>query len=320
MVKQLKERLTCSGFSSSSGESLFGTAPIWDWCICIEVPLPWEPDILFSEFFQKHFLTEKLNQLSKDFPRIRILGITFGKENKGNGIRVLSFRADGRDKGKTSYLFPEADFGQRLLSFIDHPDREEFKPFTEISGHIQDYLVCTHGNRDVCCGFWGYQLYKQLSDNYSAGDIRFWRASHIGGHKFAPTVVSLDDARFWGRVDAKDFIQIINREGEMETINAMYRGNASCRSLEEQLIEKKLFSIYGWDLDYKRLEIQAPPDNILPSKYKVNLFDPDKPSEMNYSFQLKIQEESDTLTYGCTTRPTFSSAKKYSVVDFREIA
>ena len=51
MMNRTEEKLTCSGFSTSVEEPLAGTAPLWEWCICIEVPLPWDTDILYSKFF-----------------------------------------------------------------------------------------------------------------------------------------------------------------------------------------------------------------------------------------------------------------------------
>ena len=319
MRKQLKERLTCSGFSAFSGESLFGTAPIWDGCICIEIPLPWEPDILFSDFFRRHFLSEELNQYSKDFPRFRIIGITSDSSTPENGIRVLSFQNDGHKSVKTSYAFPEEEFRSRLLSLINNGDCKSIKPFMESSDGAQDYLVCTHGNRDVCCGFWGYQLYKQLADNYSSPSVRIWRASHIGGHKFAPTVVSLDDARFWVRVEAKSFAHVIHREKKMETINPMYRGKATCRSFQEQLIEKEFFSMFAWDLDHKQLEIQLSKDDVLGAEYTVSLIDTKHYDNVCTRYQVRIQKEPDILTYGCITKPSFNSGKQYRVVDFQQV-
>ena len=314
MARDLKERLTCSAFSTASGEQLFGTAPIWERCICVEVPLPWNQNLFLSNFFQDHLLTDYLTQCTQKIPGLRILGIVNNNEEPTRGIRVLAFDKSGGNPGKSSYLFPKDSFKETLSTLIREPDCSLLKPYAENSEGIRDYVVCTHGNRDVCCGFWGYQLYKELCDNYATEKVRFWRASHIGGHKFAPTLLSLDDARYWGRVEARDFARIINREFDVEDINAMYRGKATCRSAQEQLIEKELLNRFGWDLDVQQVSIRLLGSHGCKSEYTVAISAARDPDAIVIEYVFVIEENVTGLTYGCTARPTFNSGKRYSIV------
>lgn len=57
-------------------------------------------------------------------------------------------------------------------------------------------LVCTHGSRDRCCGQWGVRLARTLRE---AG-APVWEVSHLGGHRFAPTLWCLRDWKVYGRV------------------------------------------------------------------------------------------------------------------------
>lgn len=62
-------------------------------------------------------------------------------------------------------------------------------------------LVCTNGKRDACCARLGWPLYKWLSRKF---DGPVWQTNHLGGHRFAPTLVSLPLGACYGRVDAAD--------------------------------------------------------------------------------------------------------------------
>jgi hypothetical protein len=65
-------------------------------------------------------------------------------------------------------------------------------------------LVCTHGRRDVCCALQGNPLFDALvagSGAHSASELPVtWQTSHLGGHRFAPVVLSLPDGHCYGRV------------------------------------------------------------------------------------------------------------------------
>lgn len=58
-------------------------------------------------------------------------------------------------------------------------------------------LVCTNGKRDRCCALYGLALYQALTE---IGGAAVWQTTHLGGHRFAPTLVSLPDGYVYGRV------------------------------------------------------------------------------------------------------------------------
>ena len=63
------------------------------------------------------------------------------------------------------------------------------------------FLVCTHGSRDACCGSLGPRLAQALR---GAGHQQVWEVSHIGGHRFAPTLWHLPSWRVYGRVSLEN--------------------------------------------------------------------------------------------------------------------
>lgn len=77
------------------------------------------------------------------------------------------------------------------------------------------YLVCTHGKRDKCCAKYGKPVYDYLRKN--VGD-RVWRASHVGGDRFAANLVCLPHSLYYGRVTPEQALELVNKyeQGELE--------------------------------------------------------------------------------------------------------
>jgi hypothetical protein len=61
-------------------------------------------------------------------------------------------------------------------------------------------LVCTNGTRDRCCAVHGRPLAASLA---ASGGADVWEVTHLGGHRFAPTMVVLPFGYAYGRVDAR---------------------------------------------------------------------------------------------------------------------
>ncbi|MFT7518172.1 MAG: hypothetical protein ACI9MC_000302 [Kiritimatiellia bacterium] len=62
-------------------------------------------------------------------------------------------------------------------------------------------LVCTHGSRDSCCGRLAPPVLNALEH---VGPGRIWQSTHIGGHRYAPTLIALPSGLQFGRVTARE--------------------------------------------------------------------------------------------------------------------
>jgi len=98
--------------------------------------------------------------------------------------------------------------------------------------------VCTHGRRDPCCARHGVPLYKLLAQHLGAG--RVVETSHIGGHRFAGTLVLLPHGACFGRLDARadpaEALEVARNALTGEISPAFYRGR-SCFPKEVQVAE-----------------------------------------------------------------------------------
>lgn len=57
-------------------------------------------------------------------------------------------------------------------------------------------FLCTNGRRDICCAEFGRALLRQFP-----GEPQLWEASHLGGHRFAPTALMAPSGMMLGRLD-----------------------------------------------------------------------------------------------------------------------
>ena len=77
------------------------------------------------------------------------------------------------------------------------------------------YLVCTHGKRDKCCAKYGKPVYDYLRTRIGE---RVWRASHVGGDRFAANLVCLPHSLYYGRVTPEQALELVRKyeQGELD--------------------------------------------------------------------------------------------------------
>ena len=66
-------------------------------------------------------------------------------------------------------------------------------------------LVCTHGRREVCCAAFGRPVARALAEQY--GDA-VWETTHVGGDRFAASLVALPSGAYFGRLDPADALRV----------------------------------------------------------------------------------------------------------------
>ena len=69
-------------------------------------------------------------------------------------------------------------------------------------------LVCTHGRHDTCCAVRGRPVAEALTARH--GD-RVWECTHVGGDRFAASVVVLPDGTYYGGLDGLEAGDVIDR-------------------------------------------------------------------------------------------------------------
>lgn len=152
-------------------------------------------------------------------------------------IATLSERAlEGRDDGfeREAGLARDAGSARAAVAAASGGERPR-----------RDLLVCTHGERDGCCGTFGEAAYRHLKRTIDPAVARVWRVSHFGGHRFAPTLLDLPDGRIWGKLDADALAGIASRSPAMAGHRDHYRGWCALPPAA-QIVERELFAERGW--------------------------------------------------------------------------
>jgi hypothetical protein len=83
-------------------------------------------------------------------------------------------------------------------------------------------LVCTNGKRDQCCALRGRPVAAALAE--AGWDT--WECSHLGGHRFAATLLVLPTGDMFGWLDAASAIDVLRRFDAGQLDLSHHRGRA----------------------------------------------------------------------------------------------
>ncbi|WP_282082143.1 sucrase ferredoxin [Streptomyces tendae] len=220
---------TCSTVSWDLDEPVSGTAPVARTWLLLEQPGPWGAKALTSS----HLDTA--------------LGRALDTAVKGTGVRIALVRRPGRhaDQGapaeRTVYAAHTVpgnvwlhgttiEDPSRLLGLdfaaLGRGDHHTFDSVLGGRPHAGDplALVCTNGKRDRCCALLGRPLAAELAASGTGG---VWEVTHLGGHRFSPTVLVLPHGYVYGRVQAHAVKEILHSAGEGRIVVGGCRGNSA---------------------------------------------------------------------------------------------
>jgi hypothetical protein len=247
-----QRRRLCCAVSEASGEDPAGTGTPFAGYLGIEVPLPWKRDVTESRHFLQA-LREAVERAQSAGLIGKFTGLVPDPEYSREGhVRVILLR---RPPGlfaayeKEEYVAPKGEVVALVEALAAEPDAlSRFARYREDTSHIRDVLVCTHGSRDVCCGRFGRPIYKELRQRYapeSEGQLRVWRTSHLGGHRFAPHLLDFPEGRYWCRLVPEILENLVFRSGPVSRLRPFYRGWAALGKFE-QIAEREVFIREGW--------------------------------------------------------------------------
>jgi hypothetical protein len=244
--------LRCSPWTQAQGVDPIGSAGSFDQLLLVEWPLPWPADV--SEI-------PALAEVAAD-PRARLMTVVprLADGEADGRVRVVHHRRTGTHRlVGVDHRVPVAAVPSLLAALLDAPDRDQHDWPSAVGDAPTEVLVCAHGRRDPCCGRWGTLLHVELAAR--AGDTRVWRCSHTGGHRFAPTAITLPDGRAWAYADADLIEGVLTRTADVAGLVAHDRG---CLALDQwaQVVERELFARHGWgwldgDITAARTEVAA---------------------------------------------------------------
>jgi hypothetical protein len=84
--------------------------------------------------------------------------------------------------------------------------------------------VCAHGKHDQCCAVRGRSACQAIAAKYPEST---WECSHLGGDRFAATMLVLPEGLCYGRVDSTDSADLVRLYHEGRLDNRYLRGRTS---------------------------------------------------------------------------------------------
>ncbi|CAN5354543.1 sucrase ferredoxin [soil metagenome] len=185
--------LPCSDRSLERGDPLAGTAGYGERWFLVEIDGAWG---------QHAFLQSRLDAG---------LAARLVARLEGAGIRPLAIRRTGRNaderraQSRWRWAYVDARPGREQIRWgvTDDPADLLEVPLDGTAGEPSTepiYGVCTHARHDQCCAVKGRPVVTALAASHPE---QTWECSHLGGDRFAATMIVFPHGLLYGRVTAE---------------------------------------------------------------------------------------------------------------------
>ncbi|MEM7118826.1 MAG: sucrase ferredoxin [Chloroflexota bacterium] len=251
------KRQYCNTIALEHNLDVGGTANPITRMIGIETPLPWKSPAYLSlnerirPIYEKIITAPNIADLLRELRVTQFLLLAPNGESEPDHTRVIIWEDRPEPFAifkKKEYLIPTRRLGYLAQALTFKPKRLiEFEKWAVEATTTRDFLVCTHGARDIACAKFGYPLYNSLLKQTDE-QTRIWRASHFGGHVFAPTMIEFPTGIYWAYVWDDRIEQIVQRSGDIAQLQGCYRGWSGAGYGWPQVAERELVMQEGWSL------------------------------------------------------------------------
>jgi hypothetical protein len=229
--------IICSHSSLQVNEPLPGTAPHGQVWMLLEYDGLWGKKA-FEESKLPQPVKSYLHNLLEQIPSSKLLLIRqhvarkvvrqagrLAIDHKRQGIRF--FLALAMEQKPLLYDFRLEKYEDLLdLDIVGAASRSESLE-ENLSSHAL-LLICTNGRRDWCCARYGTSIYQETLQLTEESDypLAIWQSSHVGGHRFAPNIVSFPKGLFYGRINKSELQDFLNHIQHGHVYTAKARGRA----------------------------------------------------------------------------------------------
>ena len=203
-------RERCATGAQARGDQMLGTAFPAARLLLVEQPHPWG----FAGLRASRFDTAT--------------ALALEARGRAEGVRVQAIRRPGRssDRAQRRWAIIDTRAEEPVLrwgEFTDDADLLEL-PLDGSLGEpdpLAHYFVCTHGRHDPCCAAHGRPLTAALA---AVRPGQTWQISHLGGCRFAPSVLVLPLGLVYGRVPPSAAAELVAAAEAGEVVTALLRG------------------------------------------------------------------------------------------------
>lgn len=323
-ISEKSMRPMCSLIARASGEDPIGTISSYRRYLAVEIPLPWASDIQASPRFPSA-LRKVLHCYAARGGDVRFQGLAPDPDYSRPGFtRVIVLRRPataGAGFASAAYEAPVEDLSSLVEQLLDAPDDAYLNGRFRIESPGRDLLVCTHGAKDACCATFGIPSFRSLRYDLApraAEPPRVWRTSHLGGHRFAPTLIDFPDGRAWAHLDDAALDQIVRHEGPLPDLRRHYRGWTALETLPEMLVEREVFAREGWD--WTRSQVQGETREIGAGRADVRLVFRDPEGKTEGAYEATVEPTGEVVvSRGSCSKDVPHESPIHRVRDLRRI-
>ncbi|CAM5538730.1 MULTISPECIES: sucrase ferredoxin [Streptomyces] len=229
---------TCARAALDLREPLAGTAATARTWLLIEQPGPWGARALTASRLDAALGAALEAAAEGTGVRVALIRRPGGRPAGPGGPRVVAAHTlPGRTWTHTARL-PRLE----ALRSLDLPALGAGDPasFDALGGAPYDgpplALVCTNGKRDRCCALLGRPLAEELA---LTAPEEVWETTHLGGHRFSPTLLVLPHGYAYGRAVTTEVKEILRATAAGEVVVDGCRGR-SCWDRPGQAAELAL--------------------------------------------------------------------------------
>jgi hypothetical protein len=201
------EPVLCTAASRRLHEPMAGSAPhalLW---VLIEQPGPWGRDALIKSHLPEA-IGSQLTAAADGLPvRLGLMRATGSHADLGRADHTVLVASTNPSapwlaKRHVPDVATLTAFDFKLA--LDATQPPPGLPGEPVETPERVMLVCTNSRRDRCCATFGRPLSAALAAMAPVAVVptEVWETSHLGGHRFAPTYVSLPDGYLFGGADA----------------------------------------------------------------------------------------------------------------------
>lgn len=146
-------------------------------------------------------------------------------------LRIAAIRRPGRrpETPRWRWFVAHAEVGGESLHYGEVSDPREFLDLALDGSDGQSstdpvVAICAHGKHDQCCAVRGRSACRAIAAKYP--EIT-WECSHLGGDRFAATMLVLPEGLCYGRVDSTQSAELIRLYLDGRLDNRFLRGRTS---------------------------------------------------------------------------------------------
>lgn len=222
---------SCRTASIEHGEPIAGSAvactAVW---IVLEHRGPWGNKAV-PESDLPEAVKGRLMQWQKEIAGARVQLVRRSKRTEGS-LRLWLAVSDLGGARMFGWTLEDAD----ALTAVDVPAAvEAIRAGASVPGAQESttplVLVCTNGRRDVCCAKWGVPVVQALEQEPG---LDVWQTTHLGGHRFAATLLQLPQGLCYGRVmpEEASALAAAIRQGQVYRLDRL-RGRTALHGVEQ---------------------------------------------------------------------------------------